>query len=117
MAQILSVIYALAMVAVVVAIALQVSDDGLFAPSSIFLIAVALSFIIAGIIHPLEFGCLPHGFLYYITIPSMYLLLMIYSLFNLNVVSWGTREGVKIKSKQVRFIFVNSPHKLRFMLS
>ncbi|OXA64962.1 Chitin synthase 1 [Folsomia candida] len=99
-AQILSVIYALAMVAVVVAIALQVNDDGLFAPSSIFLIAVALSFIIAGIIHPLEFGCLPHGFLYYITIPSMYLLLMIYSLFNMNVVSWGTREGVKVKSKQ-----------------
>jgi len=30
----------------------------------------------------------------------MYLLLMIYKLFNLNVVSWGTREGAKTKTKQ-----------------
>lgn len=99
-AEILTTVYALAMVAVVVAIILQISDDGLLAPSSLFLIIIASSFLIAGIIHPLEFMCLPHGFLYYITIPSMYLLLMIYSLFNLNVVSWGTREGAKTKTKQ-----------------
>lgn len=99
-AEILTTIYALAMVAVVVAIILQISDDGLYAPSSLFLMVIASSFIIAGIMHPLEFWCLPHGFLYYITIPSMYLLLMIYSLFNLNVVSWGTREGQKTKTKQ-----------------
>ncbi|CAL8111798.1 unnamed protein product [Orchesella dallaii] len=99
-AEVLTTIYALAMVAVVVAMVLQISQDGLVAPSSLFLIIIAASFIIAGIVHPLEFWCLPHGFLYYITIPSMYLLLMIYSLFNLNVVSWGTREGQKTKTKQ-----------------
>ncbi len=38
-----------------------------------------------------EFWCLPYGVIYYITIPAMYLLLVIYSIFNLNVVSWGTR--------------------------
>ena len=42
-----------------------------------------------------EFWCLPNGIIYYITIPSMYLFLMIYSVFNLNVVSWGTREVAK----------------------
>ena len=40
----------------------------------------------------LEFGCLPYGFIYYVTIPSMYLLLVIFSIYNLNDVSWGTRE-------------------------
>ena len=33
-----------------------------------------------------------HGFLYFLAIPSMSMLLMIYSLGNLHVVSWGTRE-------------------------
>ena len=40
----------------------------------------------------LEFGCLPYGVIYYVTIPSMYLLLVIFSIYNLNDVSWGTRE-------------------------
>lgn len=33
-----------------------------------------------------------HGVLYLLTIPSGYLLLVIYSICNLNDVSWGTRE-------------------------
>ena len=37
------------------------------------------------------------GVIYYVTIPSMYLFLIIYAVFNLNVVSWGTRE-VKVYS-------------------
>ena len=38
------------------------------------------------------------GLVYYITIPSMYLFLVIYSFFNLNVVSWGTREVAEKKT-------------------
>ena len=53
---------------------------------------VAFSFILAGLIHPQEFYCLPYGVIYYITIPAMYLLLVIFSIFNLHDVSWGTRE-------------------------
>ncbi len=34
------------------------------------------------------------GIIYYVTIPSMYLFLIIYAVFNLNVVSWGTREVI-----------------------
>ena len=33
-------------------------------------------------------------------IPSMYLILIIYSIANLNVVSWGTREVAEKKSKK-----------------
>ena len=39
-----------------------------------------------------EFYCLKYGIIYYVTIPAMYLLLVIFSIFNLNDVSWGTRE-------------------------
>lgn len=37
------------------------------------------------------------GVIYYITIPSMYMLLMIFSVFNMNDVSWGTREAPVLK--------------------
>ena len=60
-----------------------------------------LSFLIAGILHPYEIGCLPYLVIYYITIPSMYLLLTIYSLFNLWNVSWGTREVAQKKTKVI----------------
>ena len=40
------------------------------------------------------------GVIYFITIPSMYLFLVIYSVFNLNVVSWGTREVPKKKTAE-----------------
>ena len=46
-----------------------------------------------------HFRCLPYGIIYYVTIPSMYLLLVIYSIFNLNDVSWGTRDVPKKKTK------------------
>lgn len=48
---------------------------------------------LAGLMHPQEFLALLCGVIYYITIPSMYMLLMIYSVFNMNDVSWGTREA------------------------
>ena len=57
------------------------------------------SFILAAVVHPQEFWCLPYGLIYYITIPAMYLLLVIYSIFNMHVVNWGTREVPKKKTK------------------
>ena len=90
-AQILSASYALLMMAVIVGILLQVKEDGALAPTSVSVIWVFGSFLLAAILHPQEFGCLPYLVIYYITIPAMYLLLVIYSIFNLNVVSWGTR--------------------------
>ena len=51
-----------------------------------------MNILFTGIVHPQEVGALICGFIYYITIPSMYMLLLIYSVFNMNDVSWGTRE-------------------------
>lgn len=95
-AQVLSAAYALLMMAVVVGIALQIKEDGFGSPSSMFFIATAASFILAAMAHPQEFNCVLHGLLYFVLVPSMYLVLVLYSVINLNVVSWGTRETATV---------------------
>jgi chitin synthase len=93
--------YALVMMAVIVGTALQLGEDGIGSPSAIFLIALSGSFFIAACLHPQEFWCIVPGMLYLLLIPSMYLLLIIYGLVNLNNVSWGTREVLTKKTKAV----------------
>lgn len=91
-AGLLSAFYGLVMMAVLVGIVLQINNDGFLAPSSLFFFCVALEMIITAMLHPKEFYCLKYGVVYYVTVPSMYMLLIIYSVFNMNNVSWGTRE-------------------------
>jgi chitin synthase len=100
LSQLLSTFYALIMMAVIVGTALQLGEDGLGSPSAIFLIAMVGSFFIAACLHPQEFWCIVPGLIYLLCIPSMYLLLIIYSITNLNVVSWGTREVAVKKTKK-----------------
>jgi chitin synthase len=91
------------MMAVLVGIMLQIMEDGPLAPSSLFFFIVAGEMLIAALLHPQEFGGLPAGVVYYVTVPSMYLLLIVYAIFNLNNVSWGTREIATKKTKKVRY--------------
>lgn len=93
----LSTIYGLVMMAVLVGIMLQIQNDGVLAPSSLFFFCVAGEMIITALFHPKEIGCLPYGIVYYVTVPSMYMLLVIYSVFNMNNISWGTRDVTLIK--------------------
>ncbi|XP_055640139.1 chitin synthase chs-2-like [Toxorhynchites rutilus septentrionalis] len=97
----ISAIYSLVMMAVLVGIVIQVMEDGILAPSSVFFLCVALQIVITGLLHPQELEALPAGLVYYITIPSMYMLLVIYSVFNMNDVSWGTRENPTEAAKPV----------------
>ncbi|XP_015608863.1 chitin synthase chs-2 isoform X1 [Cephus cinctus] len=99
-AQILSTAYAMIMMAVIVGTALQLGEDGIGSPSAIFLISLSSSFFIAACLHPQEFWCIVPGIIYLLSIPSMYLLLILYSIINLNVVSWGTREVQVKKTKK-----------------
>ncbi|XP_052081155.1 chitin synthase chs-2-like [Mytilus californianus] len=92
-AGILSLIYALVMMVVVVGLGLEMKHEGICSPTTIFMIFIVGIFIISAILHPQEFYCLLHGALYFLLIPSMSMLLMIYSICNLHVVSWGTREN------------------------
>ena len=97
---VLALLYAVVMMAVLAGTFLQLIEDGIGSPSFIFLISMVGSFFIAACLHPREFWCIVHGIVYLLAIPSMYLLLIIYSITNLNVVSWGTREVVVKKSKK-----------------
>merc|ERR1712123_376382 len=67
-------------------------------PSTFSLLLVVAAFLLAGMLHLKQFLKLwlliPYGIIYYVTIPSMYMLLPFYCVFNLNDVSWGTRESV-----------------------
>jgi chitin synthase len=93
----MSAIYAVIMMAVIVGTTIQVAEDSWTSPNAVFLMLLFSIFIIAAITHPQEFWCIVPGMLYFLTIPSGYLLLLIYSLCNLNIVSWGTREVEKKK--------------------
>ncbi|XP_027196350.2 chitin synthase chs-2-like [Dermatophagoides pteronyssinus] len=95
-ATILSVIYALLMLAVLVGTGIDMYTKGFFSPNSLFFSAMMGSFIMAAVLHPQEFACVIPLPIYMLFIPSMYMLLTIYSITNMNVVSWGTRE---VKSK------------------
>ncbi|KAJ8936720.1 hypothetical protein NQ318_007079 [Aromia moschata] len=101
-AGILSGIYGLIMMAVVIGIMMQIKDDGWLAPSSLFFFCVAFEFILTAAMHPQEFYCLKYGVIYYVTVPSMYMLLVIYSIFNMNNVSWGTREVTVVPQLQAQ---------------
>ncbi|XP_024873912.1 chitin synthase chs-2-like [Temnothorax curvispinosus] len=88
--------YAIMMTAVTVAFAINIVKDTVMSPSAWFMFLVVGEFVIAGLLHPYEVNCLLHGLIYYLAVPSMYVLLIIYSLCNLNNISWGTRE-IKMK--------------------
>ncbi|XP_058798456.1 chitin synthase chs-2-like [Phymastichus coffea] len=96
-AGIITAIYGLVMIVVLVGIMLQITEDGWLAPSTLFFFLVAGELLITGLLHPLEWSCLLYGFVYYVTVPSMYVLLVIFSLFNMNNISWGTREVPKVE--------------------
>lgn len=70
----------------------MVKDKTILTPSSIFVLSMAVIYIVTAMMHPQEFHLVFYGLLYILCVPSAYLLLSIYSMVNLNNVSWGTRE-------------------------
>ncbi|KAL8565048.1 hypothetical protein ACOMHN_003424 [Nucella lapillus] len=91
-AGVLSIFYTIVMMLVLVGIIRGAAENGFCSVSTTFLLGVVGVFVITAILHPMEFTALLHGFLYFLSIPSMSMLLLIYSLANLDNVSWGTRE-------------------------
>ncbi|XP_061170797.1 chitin synthase-like isoform X1 [Saccostrea echinata] len=92
-AMVLSAIYALLMMAVFVGTLVSIASEGWYTPTGMFFYILVGTFLIAGLLHPHEFGDLIWGILYFICIPAGYLFLIIYAICNLNNVSWGTREN------------------------
>uniref|UniRef100_A0A3P8P4X3 chitin synthase n=1 Tax=Astatotilapia calliptera TaxID=8154 RepID=A0A3P8P4X3_ASTCA len=95
-AGIMSVLYAFLMTASFFSIiGDMVIQQTFLTPTGLFLISMAIMYLITALLHPEEFFLIIYGLMYFICIPSGYLLLTIYSLVNMNNVSWGTRETNK----------------------
>ncbi|KAM6943510.1 chitin synthase 1 [Xenentodon cancila] len=95
-AGIMSVLYAFLMTASFFSIIGDMVIQGTFlTPTGLFLVSMAIMYMVTAILHPEEFGLIIYGLMYFICIPSGYLLLTIYSLVNMDNVSWGTRESNK----------------------
>lgn len=114
-AGIISAVYGLVMIVVLVGIMIQITEDGWVAPSTILFFVVGGQLVVAGLLHPQEWACLLCGLIYYVTVPSMYMLLIVFSLFNVNNVTWGTRDSktpaavtVIIQKRSVLFFFCRS---------
>lgn len=78
----------------------MVKEGTFITPTGIFLVSMTILYMVTAILHPQEFGMIVYGLMYFICIPSGYLLLTIYSLVNMNIVSWGTRESNKEKEQK-----------------
>ena len=98
-AQILSGVYVFIMMVVFVGAIITAVTVTPYHPSVIFLSGLVFIFLIAAAFHPREFYNLIFGILYFLWVPSGFLVLVIYSLCNLHIVSWGTREVSKKKTK------------------
>ncbi|XP_052429017.1 chitin synthase chs-2-like [Carassius gibelio] len=100
-AAILSVIYAFLMTASFFSIIGDMVKQGTFiTPTGLFLVSGAILYMVTAILHPQECTLIIYGLMYFICIPSGYLLLTIYSLVNMHIVSWGTRETNKAKEQK-----------------
>lgn len=71
----------------------MVEEQTFVTPAGIFFISMVVMYIITAALHPKEFSLVVYGLLYFLCIPSGYLLLTIYSIVNMNNVTWGTRES------------------------
>nr|KAG5700627.1 hypothetical protein BaRGS_015457 [Batillaria attramentaria] len=99
-AMILSTVYALVMMAVIVGTLVSIARDGWYTPNAVFIYVLAGTFLVSGILHLHELWDLLWGPLYFVCIPAGYLFLIVYSVCNLHVVSWGTRERKSANEQQ-----------------
>merc|ERR1719394_1539191 len=83
----------------IIGLIVEFANKGFLAPNAVSLLSFFGPLLLAAIFHPQEAYCFPSFIIYMITLPSMYVLLVIYSLFNMWNVSWGTREVAVKKTK------------------
>lgn len=93
LAAIFSTIYSLVMLIVLIGLLKEGIESQLCSVTTVFFCFVAGVFILAAIMHPMEFFCILHGLLYFLAVPSMSMLLIFYSVGNMHNVNWGTRES------------------------
>ncbi|PAV81523.1 hypothetical protein WR25_00350 [Diploscapter pachys] len=101
-AKVMSLVYAFVMLAVLVATSSQIVLETVISPTSMFIVTMVLIFFTAACMHPREFTNIIYGCVFFLMIPSTYVFLSLYSLINLNVINWGTREAVAKATGQAK---------------
>ena len=86
--------YACLMIFFQVDVLIQIMKDGMGSPAFVYSMIFGISMLTTGLLHIKEVTCLLGIVVYVPLIPSMYLLLMIYTVTHVDDVSWGTREGI-----------------------
>lgn len=92
LAAVMSTFYALLMVTVILGIICKMLLYSLANLTSVLFVMLVVIYLLASVVHPNEFGALLPSALYFLCLPSMFILLQIYAMFNMHNVSWGTRE-------------------------
>ncbi|ESO97576.1 hypothetical protein LOTGIDRAFT_208748 [Lottia gigantea] len=98
-AAVMSTIYSLVMMIVIVGLIKQIVESEFCSVTAIFFLGVVGIFVISAMFHPREILNIFHGFMYFLTIPSSSMLLIIYALGNLNNGSWGTRVDTTVPAR------------------
>lgn len=74
---------------------ISIATENFSSPNVVFLSGLGIIFVMAALLHPQEIYCLVFGAIYFLVVPSTFILLTVFYLCNLNNVSWGTREMPK----------------------
>ena len=99
-AAMLGTYYSILMMIVVVGTIVRVVDGSWKTTAVLFLLIMAVIFFLTAICHPFELSCVKPCFLFFLCIPTTYILVIIYSLTNMNQCQWGTRDNVYIPQKR-----------------
>ncbi|VDI05627.1 chitin synthase [Mytilus galloprovincialis] len=91
-AAVLSSIYVIVMMIVLIGVVKEAIDEGLCSITTICILLVPGVFVVSALVHPKEFVCIIHGLLYVMAIPSMSMLMFLYSIGNIHTLSLGTFE-------------------------
>lgn len=75
-------------------------------PGNVYLGSLTAMFLIAAILHRRDVLLLPYGIVYLLSLPAMYLVLMIYVCANMDVMSWGTRADAVVEAYQEEMLDV-----------
>ncbi|VDP06155.1 unnamed protein product [Soboliphyme baturini] len=94
-AKVLSIAYAFVMMAVLVGTGIQITTEGVGSPTSVFVLALSGVFFAAAFLHPRELHNIFYGAVFFLMIPCTYVVMALYSLINLHVINWGTREAAE----------------------
>ncbi|CAF0721702.1 unnamed protein product [Rotaria sp. Silwood1] len=107
--------YAIVMMIVVVGTIVRMVDGSWKTTAVFFLLFMGIIFFFTAICHPYELNCVQPCLLFFLCVPTSYVLLVIYALTNLNANAWGTREDIFIPNRKKKQKFKSQAECLQFL--